>query len=143
MLSLCPSLESMADPWRPSEPRPWLSGTDRGGHSCLARCLDLILYPRLVMAMPLPLRFDRVHCRRGYLPLWMREVFPGVLAWLGRGSRWLTVQHNSQAKITLRVRFELTRCDAPLVCPSRPPQEEQYLKTSAVGRLATSARRLL
>ena len=46
-------------------------------------------------------------------------------------------------KEALRVRFELTRCDAPLVCPSRSPEEEQYLKTSAVGRLATSARKLL
>ena len=38
-------------------------------------------------------------------------------------------------KIALRVRFELTRCDAPLVFMSKISD----LKTSAVGRLATSA----
>ncbi len=40
-------------------------------------------------------------------------------------------------KETLRVRFELTRCDAPLVPLSQ--QKACNLKTSAVGRLAPSA----
>ncbi len=62
----------------------WLSGKGTCGHSGLPRCLDLILYPRPVVAMPLPLRPDGVHRRCGYLPLLLREVFPGVLAWLAR-----------------------------------------------------------
>jgi hypothetical protein len=48
------------------------------------RGLDPILDPRPVVAMPLPRRPDGVHRRCGYLPLWLRKVFPGVLAWLAR-----------------------------------------------------------
>jgi len=36
----------------------WLKGKGRGGHSGLPRCLDIILDPRPVLAMPLPLRPD-------------------------------------------------------------------------------------
>ena len=60
----------------------WLSGKVREGHSGPRCCLDLILYPRPIMAMPLPLRPDGVHRQCGHLPLWLREVFPGVLAWV-------------------------------------------------------------
>jgi hypothetical protein len=37
--------------------------------------------------MPLPLWPDGVPRWGGYLPLWLREVFPGVFAWLARWHR--------------------------------------------------------
>ncbi len=61
-----------------------------------------------------------------------RRDLPGARAAITPRPR---TQEQVTNKITLRVRFELTRCDAPLVFMSKISD----LKTSAVGRLATSA----
>ena len=75
-----PRRRSMAGPWRSI--RATIGSRERVGHSGFSLSLDLILDPRPVVAMPLPIRPDGVHRRCRYLPLWLREVFPGVLAWL-------------------------------------------------------------